>query len=882
METKEAKHSRRIVLCFYFGSCALMPLRLCAQAPVSSGTVITIAGNGSYDFSGDGGPATNASIRGVYGLAVGPDGTLFLSDYQNYRIRAVNPTNGVITTMCGNGAYGTSGDGGAATNASIHDTRFLTVDAQRGALYLTDGSNVRKVTLATGIITNFAGSGLIDPYPVGEGYGDGRPATEAWFESPSGVAVGSFNNLFIADLYRSNVRKVSGTTGIISTIAGVEEQPGVPSTTHSGDRGPAVGAGLDLPYSLAADRAGNVFILEGESNRVRRIDAVSGIITTVAGGGTNVDYSGVATNVDLTYSRAIAVDNSGGLFISVPNQVLKVDLATGLLTVFAGTGETGFSGDGGPALNARFWEVWTLAVAPGGGLLVADETNERVRYIAPDSINLTNDNGQTAFYLPWVSALTGHFTVANNSSLTNLVLGSLTAVSGNIGVNGNTAVGTIDLSSLVSVGSVAISGNVSATTINVGSLQSATGSVTIGNNVAVGTVDLASLQSVTGSVSIENNNTAGTVALGSLTTSGSIGVNGNGSAGSVDLGSLVAVTGSVTIANNASATNVDLDSLGSIGGDLTIVSNSANAVVELNSLTTFGNDTNETTLTLDGTVSVTNGLTLETNATLAGSSTLDGSVTNNGTISPGASPGRIDITGNLKLANTSRMHLELGGFAAGQFDRINVAQSVTLGGALSVRLINHFTSMMTNGASFTLLTAGSPFIGAFANIADGGTLVTSDGYARFTVHYAGTSTLRLTDLAIVDTDNDGLPDWWEDQFGLNKTNPSDAALDLDADGASNRDEFLAGTDPSNAASAFHIVSIAPDTGNVRLTWTTVGGKSYVVQTKAPLPDGNFTSSFADLGPLITMPGIGESTTNFMDVTAPTNGPARYYRVRLVP
>ena len=230
---------------------------------------------------------------------------------------------------------------------------------------------------------------------------------------------------------------------------------------------------------------------------------------------------------------------------------------------------------------------------------------------------------------------------------------------------------------------------------------------------------------------------------------------------------------------------------------------------------------------------MTNGLTLCTNATLTGSTTLDGSVTNNGTIEPGASPGQLNLTGHLVLASSSRLRLEIGGYAPGQFDFVNVAGSVALGGTLAVTLVNSFASVMTNGANFTVLSGGTPVLGAFANVTSGGSLTTTEGYARFTVLYAGESTVRLTDLVIVDTDADCLPDWWEDQFGLSKTNSADATLDLDGDGASNANEFLAGTNPNNAASVFRITALQPEGGDLRLTWTTVGGRSYLVQTNAP-------------------------------------------------
>ncbi len=286
---------------------------------------------------------------------------------------------------------------------------------------------------------------------------------------------------------------------------------------------------------------------------------------------------------------------------------------------------------------------------------------------------------------------------------------------------------------------------------------------------------------------------------------------------------------------------------------------------------------------LGGTNSFANGLRIASNAMLAGTGTLIGGVTNSGIIAPGASAGRLDITGSLVLSNGSELRLELGGYTPGtQFDLITVSSGATLGGTLSVSLSDKFQNVMTNGASFTVLTAGAPLAGAFANVASGGILTTTDGYARFTVLYAGATTLRLTGLAMIDTDGDGLPDWWEDEFGLSKTNAADATLDLDGDGASNADEFRAGTLPNNSNSVFRIVAFQREGGNLRLTWTTVGGKSYRVQTNTPAGNGSIVNNFADLSPLLSVPGSGESTTNYLHNGGLTNLPARYYRVRLEP
>jgi T5SS/PEP-CTERM-associated repeat protein len=299
---------------------------------------------------------------------------------------------------------------------------------------------------------------------------------------------------------------------------------------------------------------------------------------------------------------------------------------------------------------------------------------------------------------------------------------------------------------------------------------------------------------------------------------------------------------------------------------------------------TVGNGTSTATFQmLGGTHVFSNNLAIARNGFLTGNGTVIGGVTNSGALAPGTSAGLINIVGPLVLSNSSDLRFEVGGYTPGtQHDSLSVTGSVTLGGKLSVTLIDGFQSVMTNGASFTLLRATNNLAGAFTNVASGGTLITTDGYARFTVQYAGANTVTLTGLAMVDTDNDGLPDWWEDQFGLNKNSSADANLDLDGDGASNLAEFRAGTQPNNANSVFRITSIQREANDVRISWSTVGGKSYRVQTNSISTGQGITTNFGDFSSLITVPGTNESTTNILHTGAATTQPGGYYRVRLEP
>ena len=270
----------------------------------TAGVISTVAGNGSGGFSGDGGPATSASFSsatGHQGISVDRGGNLYLADYSNQRVRKVD-SSGIITTVAGNGIRTYSGDGGPATSASLTDPVAVAVDAA-GNLYIAEfaGNRVRKVDTA-GVITTAAGGG-----PLGSN-GDGGPATKAVLNAPFALALDPAGNLYIADATARRIRKVN-TAGIISTVAGNG------GNFYSGDGGPATSASFD-PTGVAADGAGNVFICETE-NRVRQVNA-AGIISTIAGtgvGGFSGD-GGPATSAMLQSPNDVGLDSAGNLYIA--------------------------------------------------------------------------------------------------------------------------------------------------------------------------------------------------------------------------------------------------------------------------------------------------------------------------------------------------------------------------------------------------------------------------------------------------------------------------------------------------------------------------------------------------------------------------------------
>jgi sugar lactone lactonase YvrE len=269
----------------------------------AAGVINTVAGNGSFGFSGDGGPATSAQLNFPASVAVDSVGNLYFSDSANNRIRKVTPA-GTISTVAGNGTAGFSGDGGPATAAQLNSPFGVAIDLV-GNLYIADPNNdrIRKVT-AAGVINTVAGNGIF-------GFsGDGGPATSARLGSPPGVAVDSEGNLYIADQFNHCIRKVT-PAAVISTVVGNG------SAGFSGDGGPATSAKLNAPSGVAVDSAGNLYIADRGNYRVRRVMA-SGVISTVAGNGT-VGYSGdggPATLAQMGFPTSVAADPANNLYIA--------------------------------------------------------------------------------------------------------------------------------------------------------------------------------------------------------------------------------------------------------------------------------------------------------------------------------------------------------------------------------------------------------------------------------------------------------------------------------------------------------------------------------------------------------------------------------------
>jgi uncharacterized protein (TIGR03437 family) len=305
-------------------------------------------------------------------------------------VRLLPPQSGgisgyIIKTVAGNGSQGYAGDGGPATSAELHFPEGIALD-KAGNLYISDVLNnrIRRID-SNGTVATVAGNGTA-------GYsGDGGLANTAKLNDPLDVVADLTGNLFIADAFNYRIRKVT-PAGTITTFAGNG------STGSSGDGGSAANALLNLPEGVALDSTGNVFIAESLGNRIRKV-AVDGTITTVAGNGVG-GYSGdggPAVNAQLNSPKGVAVDATGALYIADRNnwRIRKV-APNGTITTVAGTGVSGYSGDGGPAANAQLFVVQAVAVDASGNIFISDET--RLRRVTPDgTITTVAGNGTLGY-----------------------------------------------------------------------------------------------------------------------------------------------------------------------------------------------------------------------------------------------------------------------------------------------------------------------------------------------------------------------------------------------------------------------------------------------------------------------------------------------------
>jgi trimeric autotransporter adhesin len=296
------------------------------KVTIADGNIHTVAGKfigfnvaNQTPFAGDGGPATAATLNFPQAVAVDANSNVVIADASNMRLRYVTSSTNNISTIVGTGNQGYTGDGDQGTEATVWNPFGITTDVS-GNIYFADSQNnvIRKITLATGVITTVAGLG-----PAHAGFsGDNGPATEAKLHTPAGVALGADGSMYISDSGNERIRKVA-PDGTITTIAGIGEQG------YSGDGGAATLARFRFLKGIAVDADGNVYICDAGNNVIRKITAADGKVQTIAGNGV---YSfsgdgGPATEAGLANPWGVGVDNIGNVYIAdTDNAAIRVVL----------------------------------------------------------------------------------------------------------------------------------------------------------------------------------------------------------------------------------------------------------------------------------------------------------------------------------------------------------------------------------------------------------------------------------------------------------------------------------------------------------------------------------------------------------------------------
>ena len=347
-------------------------------------SISTLVGNGVAGFSGDGGPIAGAQLSGPQGIAVDSAGNIYIADVGNSRIRKID-TSGNINTVAGNGTAGYAGDGAAATAAELNKPSGIALDSQ-GNLYIADTVNqvVRKVS--GGNISTVAGH---NAFGAGSS-GDNGLATGAQLNSPAAVVLDAAGNLYIADTGNNSVRKVTpGTSGVITTIVGIGSTAGR----------------LNGPVALALDASGALYIADKGNHRIAKwvaptLTNFAGILTPGFSG------DGGQANVSKLYNPSgVAVDAAGNVYIGdTTNGRIRKVTTDGIINTIAGTGKPGYTGDGGPASSAALNFPTFLAVNASGNIFVADTGNNCVRLISATYPTISaNGIGNSASGAPQIS-----------------------------------------------------------------------------------------------------------------------------------------------------------------------------------------------------------------------------------------------------------------------------------------------------------------------------------------------------------------------------------------------------------------------------------------------------------------------------------------------
>ncbi len=341
-------------------------------------TISTAAGSGKAGHVGDGGKAVEAQLNQPFHCELDGKGSLFIAEAGNHCIRKVDLRTGTISTVAGCGKKGYTGDNGPANQATMNEP-YAVVVAPEGDLYIVDRLNavIRKVDGKTGTISTVAGTGK-------KGYsGDGGKATEAGLVEPNDCCLDGKGGLLIADVGDWRIRRVDLKTGTISTFAGTGRKSGKLDRSAIGDGGPASKAVIVGARAVCVDGMGNTYICEREGNAIRKVTA-EGVITTLAGTGAKGAADGAAGRATFNGPKAIRCDRQGNVFVvdTENHSIRKVDVKTLQVSTVAG-GRKGGEGDGGDPLKAGLDRPHGCVIDAEGRIYIADSNNHRVRLVTP-------------------------------------------------------------------------------------------------------------------------------------------------------------------------------------------------------------------------------------------------------------------------------------------------------------------------------------------------------------------------------------------------------------------------------------------------------------------------------------------------------------------
>jgi sugar lactone lactonase YvrE len=345
---------------------------LLAAAGLAAGqTTITIAGTGTAGFSGDGGPGTQAEINNPYGLTTGPDGALYFCEIGNHRVRRLDLKTSRITTVAGSGQKGYGGDGGPALDGSLNEPYEVRFD-RNGNMFFAEMQNH--------VVRRVDAKSRIITTVAGTGTagfaGDGGPAAKAQLRQPHSIAFDADGRLLICDIGNLRIRRVDLRAGTIETWAGTGERKPTP------DGAPITGTPLNGPRAITADPAGNLYLVLREGNAVYRLDSRAGRIYHVAGTGES-GYSGdggSAKLARLSGPKGVAWAPDGSLYLAdtESHTIRRVDLKSGIIATIVGTGQRG-DGPDGEARQCRLSRPHGIFVTAEGAVYIADSESHRIR-----------------------------------------------------------------------------------------------------------------------------------------------------------------------------------------------------------------------------------------------------------------------------------------------------------------------------------------------------------------------------------------------------------------------------------------------------------------------------------------------------------------------